>query len=195
MSSQQTTEPAKVIRAALEESCRIRNTMLGDPAILEKIEKAASMLAGSVAAGGTIYACGNGGSSNDAMHLVEELVARYKRERPGIKAMHFMDAAVLTCWSNDYSFETVFARQAETFCGKNDILVALSTSGNSTNVIEGVKACKSKGGKTIALLGKDGGRLSTLADLSIVVPSNETERIQEVHITLIHLFCELLESR
>lgn len=152
------------------------------------------MMVKCIKSGGTIFACGNGGSSNDAMHFVEELVARYKRERRGIKAMHFMDPAVLTCWSNDYDYATAFERQAQTFCGKNDILLAISTSGNSANVNKAVAVCKKNKAKTIALTGKDGGTLKNLADICFVVPANETERIQEVHITLIHIFCELIET-
>jgi D-sedoheptulose 7-phosphate isomerase len=128
------------------------------------------------------------------MHFTEELVARYKRERPGIKAAHFHDPSVITCWSNDYTFETVFERQARTFCGPLDTLVGISTSGNSANVIRAVNAAKEKGTTTIGLLGKDGGKLATLCDIPLVVPSNATERIQEVHITFVHIFCELLES-
>ena len=198
MSGKQTTNTPgsklETIKEIFRDSCAIREKILSDGLILDKIEQAAEMLLACVKQGGTIYACGNGGSSNDAMHLVEELVARYKRERPGIKAMHFMDAAVLTCWSNDYSFDGVFERQVQTFCNKNDVLLALSTSGNSLNVVKAVNACKKSGTKTIALLGKDGGELSKIADLSIIAPSNQTERIQEVHITIIHIFCELLET-
>ncbi len=183
-----------VIEDILRQSIVIRQRILSDRKLLVKIERAAKILINCVKTGGVIYACGNGGSSNDAMHLVEELVARYKRERPGIKAMHFMDAAVITCWSNDYNFDTVFERQAETFCTKKDVLIGISTSGNSENVIKAVDAAKKKGSKTIVLSGKDGGKLKKMADLSLIVPSSETERIQEVHITLIHIFCELLET-
>ncbi len=185
---------AAVIEDIFRQSIVIRQRILSDKKFLSKIEQAAKLLIGCVKSGGVIYACGNGGSSNDAMHLCEELVARYKRERPGIKAMHFMDSAVITCWSNDYAFESVFERQAETFCSKKDVLIAISTSGNSDNVNKAVQAAKKKGAKTIALSGKDGGVLKKLADLALIAPSNETERIQEIHITLIHILCELLET-
>ena len=144
--------------------------------------------------GGTIYACGNGGSTCDAMHFVEELVARFKRERPGIKAMHFMDPSTLTCWSNDYEYSSAFQRYAETFCGPTDVFFGFSTSGNSSNVIKAVEAAKAKGTYTVIFSGKDGGKLKNLADISLIVPSEFTERIQEVHILFVHILCELLET-
>jgi D-sedoheptulose 7-phosphate isomerase len=174
-------------------SAKIKEALAKDPTFIKGIADSTHRLVNTVKAGGTIYTCGNGGSTADAIHLTEELVARYKRERPGIKAMHLMDPAVMTCWSNDYSFETVFARQVETFCSANDTVIGISTSGNSKNIIAAVKAAKAKGAFTIGLLGKDGGALNALCDLPLIVPAQETERIQEVHITIIHTWCELLE--
>lgn len=181
------------IQELLSTSASIKNKLASDQSFMNEVAVAARRMIATVQAGGTIYSCGNGGSTADAIHLTEELVARYKRERPGIKAMHLMDAAVLTCWTNDYKFESVFARQVETFCGPADCLIGISTSGNSKNIIEAVKAAKQKGTYTIGLLGKDGGALKSLCDSALVVPSQETERIQEAHITVIHIFCELLE--
>jgi len=185
---------ASIIKDILLESARIKNSIANDDALLALIEKAGKILKEKVAAGGTIYACGNGGSACDAMHLTEELVARYKRDRPGIRAMHFLDPATMTCWGNDYSFDSVFARQAETFCKAEDVLIAFSTSGNSKNIIQAVNAAKARSTFTIGLTGKDGGELLSTCDLSIVIPSYETERIQETHITLVHVFCEMLET-
>jgi D-sedoheptulose 7-phosphate isomerase len=152
------------------------------------------LIANSILAGGTIFACGNGGSACDAMHLCEELVAQYKRKRIGIKAIHFMDASTLTCWGNDYDFALAYERYAETFCGKNDTLVAISTSGNSENVIRAAKMAKSRGAKIVVLTGKGGGKLAQLGDAVISIPLSQTERIQECHITCIHIWCELLET-
>lgn len=174
-------------------SSKIKEALAKDPLFLKAITDSTQRLISTVKSGGTIYSCGNGGSTADAIHLTEELVARYKRERPGIKAMHLMDPAVLTCWSNDYAFETVFARQVETFCGPSDTVIGISTSGNSKNIIAAVKAAKAKGAFTIGLLGKDGGALKGMCDLSLIVPAQETERIQEAHITVIHTWCELME--
>lgn len=177
----------------LLESSDLRQTLAKDSRSLEFIEQSSDLLKTAALAGKTIYACGNGGSACDAMHLTEELVARYKRDRPGIRAVHFCDPGVLTCWGNDKGFDEAFARCAETFCQSGDILVALSTSGKSKNVLAAVEAAKAKGAKVIALNGKDGGSLVNTADLCLVVPSNDTERIQEIHITIIHIWCEILD--
>lgn len=182
------------IASILSEAATLKATLAKEPAFISAINASARKLAECSTNGGTIFACGNGGSACDAMHLCEELVARYKRNRPGIKAMHFMDPGVLTCWGNDISFEDAFARYAETFCASKDVLVAISTSGNSKNVLAAVEAAKAKGTFVIGLAGKDGGKLAQVADLCVVVPSQATERVQEVHITCIHIWCELMET-
>lgn len=183
-----------VIKSFLAESASIKSKIAGNPKLLSGIRGCAERLVATLKAGGTIYTCGNGGSTCDAMHFAEELVARYKRERPGIKAMHLMDAAMLTCWSNDYSFESAFERAVKTYCTDKDTLVAFSTSGNSKNVVNAVRAAKEIGSTTIVLTGKDGGVLKDLADISLIIPSSETDRIQESHITIVHIFCELIET-
>lgn len=182
------------IASLLSDSAALKASLANDPAFISNIRESAKRLAECAQTGGTIFACGNGGSACDAMHLCEELVARYKRNRPGIKAMHLMDPGVLTCWGNDISFEDTFARYAETFCTPKDLLVAISTSGNSKNVLAAIKAAKAKGTFVVGLAGKDGGELARVADMALVVPSNATERVQEVHITCIHIWCELLET-
>jgi D-sedoheptulose 7-phosphate isomerase len=144
-------------------------------------------------AGNRLYACGNGGSACDAMHLVEELVARYKRDRPGLPAHHLLDAPTLTCWSNDYEFDTAFSRQVEAMGRAGDVLVAISTSGNSPNVLRAARAARERGMLVLGLSGRDGGALGGLCDELLIVPARATERIQEGHITLIHLLCELVE--
>lgn len=184
----------KTISSILTASSDLKKTLASDQVFIANIARAAQMLAQTAKSGGTIYACGNGGSACDAAHLVEELVARYKRERPGIRAMHFMDSGTLTCWSNDYSFDQVFERQAKTFCRSADCLIAISTSGKSKNILAAARAAKENGCAVIGLAGKDGGELKKLSDICLVVPSQETERIQEVHITIIHILCELLET-
>ena len=181
-------------REILQSSVSLKSELATNQQFLSRIVQGGEALARTVKAGGTIYACGNGGSTCDAMHLTEELVARYKRNRAGIKAMHFMDPSVLTCWGNDFSFESAFERYAQTFCSAHDTLVAISTSGNSKNVLAAVKAAKAKNTTVLGLTGKDGGELAKLADINLVVPSSATERIQEVHITIIHAWCELLET-
>jgi D-sedoheptulose 7-phosphate isomerase len=143
--------------------------------------------------GGHLYACGNGGSGCDAMHLVEELVARYKRERPGIPAHHFIDGPTLTCWGNDYDYASAFERQATTLLSDRDVLVVFSTSGNSENVIRAIKAAKLKGATTVALLGKGGGKAKGLADHELIVDSATTSHIQEAHMAVVHLLVEQIE--
>ncbi len=183
-------QPIDVVTQALEESARVK-LALREMAPL--VVRAAERLAESFRTGGRLYACGNGGSACDAMHLVEELVARYKRDRPGLPAHHLVDGPTLTCWSNDYDFATVFQRQVETMVRPGDVLVAISTSGNSANVVAAARAARERGAIVVGLLGRDGGELAALSDEPLVVPAQATERIQEGHITLIHLLCELVE--
>jgi D-sedoheptulose 7-phosphate isomerase len=179
------------IHAALAESARVKQSLREQaPEIL----RVALRLAATFHAGNRLYACGNGGSACDAMHLVEELIARYKRERPGLPAHHLMDGPTLTCWSNDYDYSTAFRRQVETLLRPGDVLVAISTSGNSENVVLAAEAAVQRGGWVLALTGRDGGRLRDVASELIRVPADATERIQEAHITLVHLFCEIVED-
>jgi D-sedoheptulose 7-phosphate isomerase len=181
----------QLVARALEESARVKHAMMdraGD------ILAAADRLAGTFRDGNRLYACGNGGSACDAMHLVEELVARYKRTRPGIPAHHLIDGPTLTCWSNDFEFDTAFRRQVETLVRPGDVLVAISTSGNSRNVLLAVEAAAAAGAWTLGLTGDPGGRLADVSDVVLKAPSSETERIQEAHICIIHILCELLET-
>jgi D-sedoheptulose 7-phosphate isomerase len=180
----------ELVHQALEESARVKLAMREQA---PQIVRLAELLVRAFRAGNRVYACGNGGSACDAMHLVEELVARYKRERPGLPAHHLLDAATITCWGNDYDFDGIFQRQVEALVREGDVLVALSTSGNSPNVVRAVEAANQRGAVTIGLSGRDGGRLPELCTECFVVPAAATERIQEGHITVIHLLCELVE--
>jgi len=180
----------QVIISALEESARVTLALREmAPAVL----RAAGLVAEAFRAGNRLYACGNGGSACDAMHLVEELVARYKRERPGLPAHHLLDAPTLTCWSNDYDFASAFSRQVEAMVRPGDVLVAISTSGASANVLAAARAARERGAVVVGLLGRGGGAAAPLCTEALVVPADATERIQEAHITLIHLLCELVE--
>jgi D-sedoheptulose 7-phosphate isomerase len=179
-----------LIRDALDESARVKLALREQAG---QIAAFAGVMADAFRAGHRLYACGNGGSACDAMHLVEELVARYKRDRPGLPAHHLMDAATLTCWSNDYDFQSAFSRQVEAFAAPGDVLVAISTSGSSPNIVRAVEAAHGRGALTLGLSGRDGGRLAELCTHTLIVPSYATERIQEAHITVIHLLCELVE--
>ncbi len=179
-----------LIRDALTESARVKEALRDEA---PRILRAAEALADAFRAGNRLYACGNGGSACDAMHLVEEMVARYKRDRPGLPAHHLLDAATLTCWSNDYDFQGAFRRQVEALARRGDVLVAISTSGDSPNVLAAVEAARERGVTVLGLTGRGGGRMAPLCDHAIVVPAQATERIQEGHITVIHLLCELVE--
>jgi D-sedoheptulose 7-phosphate isomerase len=183
-------ETLELVRGALDESARVKLAMRE---MAPGVARAAGRVAEAFRAGNRLYACGNGGSACDAMHLVEELVARYKRDRPGLPAHHLLDAPTLTCWSNDYDFDTAFSRQVEAMGRAGDVLVAISTSGNSPNVLRAARAARERGMLVLGLSGRDGGALRELCDELLVVPARATERIQEGHITLIHLLCELVE--
>jgi phosphoheptose isomerase len=155
------------------------------------------LLSGSFARHGKVLLCGNGGSAADAQHFATELVGRFKDDRrralPAIALNS--DTTMLTAWSNDFTFEGVFARQVEALGSPGDVLIAISTSGESTNVLRALEEARSRGLRSIALLGRDGGAARRLADVSLVVPSRDTQHIQEVHIVLIHLICDLVERR
>jgi D-sedoheptulose 7-phosphate isomerase len=183
-------DPTQIIQDALEDSARVKTAMREQAPLILRL---ATRLADTFRAGDRLYACGNGGSACDAMHLVEELVARYKRDRPGLPAHHLLDAPTLTCWSNDYEYATAFRRQVEALIRPGDVLIALSTSGNSPNILQAVEAANERGALTIGLTGKDGGRMRGLCGEVLIVPSDATERIQEGHITVIHLLCDLVE--
>jgi D-sedoheptulose 7-phosphate isomerase len=182
----------RIVLDALDEAARVTEALKREASA---IVAAAARISEAFAAGHRLYACGNGGSACDAMHLVEELVARYRRERPGLPAHHLVDGPTLTCWSNDYEFETAFSRQVDTHAREGDVLVAISTSGNSANVILAAEAARARGAVVVGLTGRDGGRLLALCDHALVVPATATERIQEAHIKIIHLLCELIELR
>jgi len=184
----------KRIKQILAEGAGLRQSISQDASLLAQITKAAEKLRSVVNQGGTIYTCGNGGSACDAMHFCEELVARFKKNRPGIRAMHFCDPGTITCWSNDFDFSSVFARQVQTFCTPHDILVVFSTSGASPNIVEAVQAARACSTYSLGLSGKGGGKLKDLCDLAVIVPSDDTAQIQEIHMALVHIFCELLEN-
>lgn len=147
-----------------------------------------------IAGGGAVFWCGNGGSAADSQHLAAELVGRFRKNRIPLRSVSLTtDTSVLTCVANDYSYEDIFARQLEALGRPGDMLVAISTSGGSENVIRALKMAKSMEIETVALLGKGGGQCKELADHVLVAPSQDTARIQEVHILFGHVFCELIE--
>lgn len=183
----------ETIKAELKESIETKNQVL--KTLVPQIEKAARLMIDALKAGNKILFFGNGGSAADSQHLTAELIGRYRRDRKSLPAIALTtDTSILTAVSNDYGFETVFARQVEGLAKPGDIAFGISTSGNSRNVIEGLEKAKEMGCKNIGLLGCDGGRIAEVTDVSIIVPCHITPRIQESHITIGHILCQLIES-
>lgn len=185
----------ELVKDHIWESIEVKKRILADKEILNLIEKAAVMIRDSLKCGGKILLCGNGGSASDSMHLAGEIVGRFQRERKAMAAISLnADAAVLTAISNDYGYDSVFARIVEGLMKPEDVLVGISTSGNSENVYRAVLRAKEIGGCTVAFLGKGGGKMKGVADISLIVPCDCTARIQEAHIMIGHIICELAES-
>jgi D-sedoheptulose 7-phosphate isomerase len=162
----------------------------------EVIDRAARAVVECLRSGGKLLLCGNGGSAADAQHIAAEMSVKMKQVRAPMAAIALTtNSSLLTAQANDLGFETVFSRQIESLGRRGDILLAISTSGNSPNILEGVESAKRMGIKVIGLTGKDGGRLAPASDIAIIVPSGEVPRIQEVHIAVGHLLCEYAESR
>jgi D-sedoheptulose 7-phosphate isomerase len=185
----------EIILSELKTAADVLNQFLGNEENLLKIEKAASWMADSVKKGNKIMSCGNGGSACDAMHFAEELTGKYREDRKAIPAISISDAGYLTCVGNDYGYDFVFSRFVEALGNKGDVLLAISTSGNSGNVLRAANAAKIKGMKVVALTGKNGGKLAENCDLEIrVAHFGYADRIQEVHIKIIHILILLLEK-
>jgi D-sedoheptulose 7-phosphate isomerase len=181
------------IVSQLEESAALKRRIV--ETCLDNIVRAAQMLLDTYRQGHKVLLCGNGGSAADAQHLAAELVAKLTRERAALPALALtVNASLLTSIPNDWSFNQVFARQVEALGQPGDTLIALSTSGRSANVNAAVMAAKERGLHTIALTGRGGGELATISDLSIVVPADNTQRIQEAHITIGHILCDIVEA-
>ena len=161
----------------------------------ESIEKVANLLIRCLKNDGTIFWCGNGGSASDSQHLAGELVGRFVGDRKPLKSIALTaDSAVMTCIVNDYGYEHIFSRQVQALGSEGDILVGITTSGNSQNVLNAFDVAEHKGMNTIGLLGKGGGKASNLVHQSIIIPSNTTARIQEMHILIGHILCDLIEG-
>jgi D-sedoheptulose 7-phosphate isomerase len=184
-----------IISQELKEAQSVLDQFLNDPAQIEKIEKAAGLMADAIIHNGKILSCGNGGSHCDAMHFAEELTGRYRDNRRALPAIAISDVSHLSCVSNDFGYEYVFSRYIEALGQPGDVLLGLSTSGNSANIIKAAEAAKAKGMKVIIMSGKDGGKLAGVADVEIRVPHfGYADRIQEIHIKVIHIFMLLIEK-
>lgn len=183
------TEIASQLAAHREVITRIEREL--SPLIAEMV----TMLLQTFERGGKLLVMGNGGSAADAQHFVAEIVGRFKMERRGLPAIALStDTSILTAIGNDYGFDRVFHRQVEALAVPGDLIIGISTSGNSLNVLHALELARETGCRTVGLLGKDGGSIKNLCDLALIVPSSDTPRVQEGHITIIHILCDLLEK-
>lgn len=180
------------IRRQLQESARVKQAFSDE--LLSRIEQLAAKIASALRAGGKLVLFGNGGSASDAQHLAAELVVRLRSDRPGLAALALTaNPSILTAAGNDYGFEEIFARQIESLVSPQDVLIALSTSGKSPNVLRGIDAGCRRGAFTAAFTGEAGGTLASKVDLLLNVPSSDPQRVQEAHITMGHIICGLVE--
>ncbi len=188
-------DPLTRVRDHFAESIATKQTSAD--ALAESIVAAGRLMSDALLADGKILSCGNGGSAADAQHFSSELLNRFEMERPGLPAMALTtDASTVTSISNDYSYEEIFSKQVRALGKPRDVLLGISTSGNSENVIRAIGAAHERGMKVVALSGRDGGRMADLfdeGDVEIRVPATRTARIQEVHLVVIHCLCDLID--
>ena len=184
-----------LIRAELTEARTVLERFLTDSARLLALERAARLMATSLRQGGKILSCGNGGSLCDAQHFAEELSGRYRRDRPALGALALTEASHMSCVANDYGYDYVFSRYVEALGRPGDVLLAISTSGNSPNILRAAEAARAAGMAVVGLTGKDGGQLAALCDVEIRAPhAGYADRIQEIHIKAIHIMILLIEK-
>jgi D-sedoheptulose 7-phosphate isomerase len=184
-----------LIQKNFRESIAVKQTILTDEAFLQKIEQAAQAFVTAFRAGGKVLFCGNGGSAADAQHLAAELSGRFYADRPPLyaEALH-VNSSFVTAVANDYGYNEVFARMTEAAGKKGDVLVALSTSGNSPNILKAIEKAKKQGMVVVGFTGATGGKMAALCDILLNVPSTDTPRIQEAHILIGHILCEIVEK-
>ncbi|MDP8268075.1 MAG: D-sedoheptulose 7-phosphate isomerase [Candidatus Tenebribacter davisii] len=183
----------KKIERSLNETAQNFTQFAKEKRNIEVIEEISGIIAQAFGNGRKVLICGNGGSSTDAMHFAEELTGKFREERRALPAISLTDPSHITCVANDYGFNEVFARSVDAYGKKGDILIAISTSGNSQNVINAVQRAAEKDMITFGLLGKEGGILNNKCNLQLVVPGKNTDRIQEIHITVLHIIIEIIE--
>jgi len=186
---------AGLVQAELTEARTVLDQFLADERNLTCIAEAAELIVASLKNGGKVLTCGNGGSLCDAQHFAEELSGRYRHDRPALAAIALTEASHMTCVANDYGFEFVFSRFVQALGRRGDVLLAISTSGNSPNILNATEAARAAGMKVVSLTGKNGGKLADLSDIEIRVPHfGFADRIQEVHIKAIHIMILLIEK-
>lgn len=184
------------IEKRIQESIDVKNAILENEILLQLVEEVANTIIYCIQDGGKLVICGNGGSASDALHFAGEIVGRFQLERnPWPAIVLNADVATLTAIANDYGYDDAFARQAQAHLSEKDVFIGISTSGNSENVFRAVHVAKQIGSNTVALLGKDGGKIAKEVEYPLVVPYDVTARVQESHIMLIHIICELVEEQ
>lgn len=184
-----------LVEERISESIKVKEGILANDALIGYIYDAGHLVKQTFINGGKVYTCGNGGSASDSIHIAAELSGRFQKERKSLPALSLnADVAALTAISNDYSYDQVFERILSGIVNEKDVLIGISTSGNSENVYRAILEAKKHGCRTIGLLGKDGGKIKDVADIAIVVPGNNTARIQESHILIGHIICEMAEE-
>lgn len=184
------------MRASFEEAQAVLAAFLADPACLDGVQRFVDAAARTLERGGVLLSCGNGGSMCDAMHFAEEWTGRFRKDRAPLPAIAFSDPSQLTCIANDFGFDEVFARSVDAYGKPGDLLVAISTSGGSPNILRAIERAREKGITVVGLLGKGGGPALGLVDIPIVVPrAQSSDRIQEVHIKVLHIVIEAVERR
>lgn len=182
------------VKAALTDAQNALAALIENEAMLETIAQAAHVIAQSQRQGGAVYSCGNGGSLCDAMHFAEEMTGRYRQDRKPYRAVAISDVSHMACVGNDYGYEHVFSRWIEAMGTDKDVLIAITTSGTSKNIVAAAKAAKAKGVTVVALTGKSGSPITELADIAVVTPAGRwADRVQELHIKVIHILIELIE--
>lgn len=183
-----------IIKDQISESIDVKNKIMQDERLIKAIEDASNIIIDSYKRGGMLLLCGNGGSAGDAQHIAGEMVARFRIERKALSALAFnTNSSVVTAIGNDYEYNKIFERQVEAFGHSGDVLIAISTSGNSESVVRAIEKAREIGITTISLLGKDGGACKDISDYALIVPSSDTARIQESHIMIGHIICDLVE--
>jgi len=183
------------IKEIIKEAITAKSSVLYDESLIKKIQKSAELIKTTLKKGGTVFVFGNGGSAADSQHFAAELVGRFQKNRKGLAALSLTtDTSILTSLANDYSFDIVFKRQLEALATPRDIAIALSTSGNSKNVLAGLKQAKSMGLNTIGFTGQSSGNFGKICNIVLNAPSKVTARIQEIHGLIIHIICEIVEK-
>lgn len=184
------------IISEFSEAQAVLTRFMEDSSNWDKIVAAGNLMADAISQGGKVLSCGNGGSMSDAMHFAEELTGRFRENRPGMASVAISDPTHITCVGNDYGFDYIFSRYVEAVGQSGDVLLAISTSGNSPNVLNAAKAAREKGIKVVALTGKSGGELAQVADIELRAPHmGYSDRIQEIHIKIIHVLIQYIEAK